>query len=244
MSKLEIVPAYRDEIPAVNSLDELIGSEKLARLPVPATATLSKYIINNHEEDYYVVPNAKIILDKGCCLIITEDHRYLPSSFCKSWPYYKFQVSKDSAVLNIGAEYPENNRLNGTWFCPFTMANVSHLYHAIFDNYGRLAWLNGALAATNVLIPTAAWENNHWKEVDRAFTEGINFRPIYPGMFEVGRLIVPPPGNRNDALFNNVVEFASHKFADPFQSRDQAPQIAVVRISCPIAPFANWLMNN
>ncbi len=214
--KFNIRPLTLSEIATVKTLAELGSTGHTAKFPSPPiTGTFSSTLRNNFPEHFFVATNARIYISENICLVITEDNRFFPQSFPKSWPYEAL-ASKDEVGLSVPTKDLKISHLPGTWVSPFTMTDNPHLYHSLMDNYGRLVWLDGLDPAINVARPIAAAMTPVATSIHHAFMSHRNSRDLSPGLYHVDRVIIPPPGNREDRLFHNVVQFVQETLVKKF----------------------------
>lgn len=168
--------------------------------------------------NYLGLRDGLVIVDDANILYLTKHGEYIPALYPKPWPYAKLRIG-DSADLSVDTKGLRRRKLAGTFFVPFTLPN-GNWYHRLFDNYARLHFVDllRDTGDVTVAVPFGAPGNDapirsDAALVDDIFLHDLPVRRLRRGIYEVERLIAPPPANADDYLFAEPARFVSRRLA-------------------------------
>jgi len=238
---IKLTPIDISSIREVASIDDLFSSDQVAKFSVGDQLAFARPGVSTVTEQHiFSIPNARLLVAHLVCLVITPDDRYFPVSFPKPWPYARFRDGdSDDLLVPIAAD--EIEHIEGTWVSPFTFPDVSHLYHSLIDNYGRLSWLEGYGGDYEVLFPYYEQPTGIAAELFDLFLGRKNVGKIPEGIYRVDRIVLPPAGNRDEQMFTTTVDFLRTTIAREFALRDHthAARIYVSRADTRVRNLVN-----
>ncbi|AWN55640.1 glycosyltransferase family 61 protein [Methylobacterium sp. 17Sr1-1] len=209
---MKLSPANSRQLYFADSLESLIDGEKDGYCKAPPTASyLTPEKSAKTNENYYVVNDGYIIIEKNTCIITTSRDLYLQEIYPKSWPLAHI-LTEDGETINV-QDLPVNDTFaNDTVVFPFMLRDLNHLFHSTMDNYARLAYCDHvSLQNLLYLFPKQDSSTPAGKALKSIFMDDINYKEIAAGIkYKVGKLVVPPLGNRNEYFCSRATKYVNH----------------------------------
>ncbi len=143
-------------------------------------------------------------------LYFTNDGKYIPAVYPKSWPYALYR-KEGSHALSVDVGSYETFRVPGVWFAPASLPVNNHLYHNLLDNLARLYFLRelrlSGLGDVPIAWPSMGDLGSDMEIIQKCFVGDGPFQIFPKGIYEFERLIIPPLANRNDYMFSDTTNY-------------------------------------